>query len=128
VADAIGPALRAALAATDWREREQHLAAAYEALAVAQNDIGLAAAVDPRTRPYFGRPFRVLMADRFAGALLGAVTDPAVSALPRVGAIDQHVDSTDLLTDTARARVVAIAALRGAPAFATQVQLPPAGP
>ncbi len=88
-----------------------HLAAAYEALAAAQNDTGLAETTDPRTRPYFGRPFRVLMAGRFTDALLGAVTDPAVAALPRVGAIDQHADSTDLLTDTARARVVARAAL-----------------
>ena len=36
VAGALDPVLRAALAATDWREREQHLATAYEALAAEQ--------------------------------------------------------------------------------------------
>ena len=105
------PVLRAALAATDWHDREQHLAIAYEILAAAQNDSRLAAAVDPATRPYFSRPFRVLMADRFADALLAAVGAPAVAALPRIGAIDQHADSTDLLTDAARARAVSRAAL-----------------
>jgi hypothetical protein len=111
VAGALGPVLRAALAATEWREREQHLAFAYEALAATQNDTGLAAAVDPTTRPYFNRPFRVLMAGRFADALLAAVTDPELTPLPRVGAIDQHADNTDLLTDPARARAVTTAAL-----------------
>ncbi|TQM03801.1 DUF4037 domain-containing protein [Pseudonocardia kunmingensis] len=110
VADALGHVLRAALAATGWREREQHLATAYEALAAAQNGTGLAEAVDPSTRPYFGRPFRVLMADRFADALLAAVTDPALTALTRVGAIDQHTDNTDLLTDPHRRRAVTRAA------------------
>jgi hypothetical protein len=107
----LGPVLRSALAATDWREREQHLATAYEALATVQNETGLAAAVDPTTRPYFDRPYRVLMADRLVEALLAAVTDPAVAALPRTGAIDQHTDNTDLLTDAPRRRVVAQAAL-----------------
>ena len=103
VAATLGPVLRDALAATEWRDRERHLAAAYEALTTAQNETGLAA-VDPSTRPYFDRPFRVLMADRVVDALLAAVTDPAIATLPRVGAIDQHADSTDLLTDAARAR------------------------
>jgi Domain of unknown function (DUF4037) len=111
VATMLGPVLRGALAATAWRDRERHLATAYEALATVQNDAGLAATVDPATRPYFSRPFRVLMADRVVDALLAAVTDPAVAALPRVGAIDQHADNTDLLTDPARRRAVARAAL-----------------
>jgi hypothetical protein len=111
VAGALGPVLRAALAATGWREREQHLAAAYEALAAAQNGTGLAAALDPATRPYFDRPFRVLKADRFADALLAAVTDPALAPLPRVGALDQHADNTDLLTDPERRHAVSTAAL-----------------
>jgi hypothetical protein len=111
VAAALDPVLRGALAATAWRERERHLVAAYETLAATQNDTGLAAPVDPTTRPYFNRPFQVLKADRFADALLGAVTDPAIAALPRVGAVDQHADNTDLLTDPGRSRAVAHTAL-----------------
>jgi hypothetical protein len=63
------------------------------------------------TRPYFDRPFQVLKADRFADALVAAVTDPVIAALPRTGAIDQHADNTDLLTDPHRTRRVAEAAL-----------------
>jgi hypothetical protein len=107
----LDPVLRGALAATSWRERERHLCAAYEALAVIQNATGLAAAVDPTTRPYFDRPFQVLKADRLADTLLAAVTDPVVAALPRVGAVDQHADNTDLLTDPRRRRAVTQAAL-----------------
>jgi uncharacterized protein DUF4037 len=118
---ALAPVLRAALSATVWRERERHLATAYESVATTQNatvlegDTTLCAEVDPATRPYFGRPFRVLMAGRLADALLAAVTDPAVVALPRIGAVDQHVDSTDLLTDLSRARTTTHAALAGEP-------------
>jgi hypothetical protein len=114
LAAGLGPVLRDALAATTWRERERHLGTAYEALASAQNDTGLAAPVDPTTRPYFDRPFQVLKAGRLADSLLAAVSDPAIAALPRVGAIDQHADNTDLLTDAHRSRAVAHAAFTAA--------------
>jgi len=107
----LGPVLRGALAATAWKERERHLGTAYEALATAQNETRLAEPVDPTTRPYFDRPFQVLKADRLADALLATVTDPTIAALPRVGAVDQHADNTDLLTDPHRSRAVAHAAL-----------------
>jgi hypothetical protein len=107
----LDPVLRGALAARTWQEREWHLTTAYEALAAVQNETGLAAPVDPTTRPYFDRPFRVLKADRVVDALLAAVTDPTIAALPRVGAIDQHADNTDLLTTPRRSRAVAQAAL-----------------
>jgi Domain of unknown function (DUF4037) len=106
------PVLRSALAADHWREREEHLVVAYEAVAGLQNAAALCLPVDPSTRPYFGRPFRVLMADRFADSLRAAVADPAIAVLPRVGAVDQFADSTDLLTDPARARAVTHAAVR----------------
>jgi hypothetical protein len=38
------------------------------------------------------------MADRFADACLATVTDPALRDLPLVGAVDQAVDSVDLLS------------------------------
>jgi hypothetical protein len=107
----IGPALAAALAATDWRGREAGLCAAYRAAAGWTNRLGLAEAVDPAPRPFWDRPFQVLDAQRFTAALLAAVTDPAVRALPPVGAVDQFVDSTDVLSHTDRARTAALALL-----------------
>jgi hypothetical protein len=121
----LDPVLRGALAATAWRERERYLCVAYEALAALQNDTGLAERVDPTTRPYFDRPFQVLKADRFADALLAAVTDPVIAALPRTGAIDQHADNTDLLTDPHRGRRVAEAAFDIDRAGAGDLAAPP---
>ncbi|MEV5604724.1 DUF4037 domain-containing protein [Streptomyces sp. NPDC052299] len=102
---ALTPVLIAALAATDWHTRERHLARAYETVAAAHNRLGLCDPVDPTTRPYHNRPFQVLHAERFAGALTARITDPAVLALPPAGAVDQFVDSTEVLSrpDLARA-------------------------
>jgi hypothetical protein len=96
--------LRAALHAPDVVGREAALGRAYEALARRHNHAGLTAPLDPSPRDYHGRPARVLMADRFADALLDTVTDPALRARPLIGAVDQVVDSTDVLEAPERYR------------------------
>ncbi|MCT9080409.1 DUF4037 domain-containing protein [Streptomyces fulvoviolaceus] len=101
------PVLTAALAATDWHTREQHLAKAYETIACLHNTLGLTDRVDPSTRPYFNRPFRVLKAERFAEALTARISDPAIKGLPVVGAVDQFVDSTEVLGRPEVARAAA---------------------
>jgi hypothetical protein len=53
----------------------------------------------PVSRDYHARPAQVLMADRFVRATLAAVHDPWLRSLPLIGAVDQFVDSTDLLRD-----------------------------
>lgn len=101
----LGAELRAALAATDWPTRERHLVAAARINAAATNASGLAARTeDPTPRPFHSRPFTVLDGERYAAALRDAITDPAVRALPPTGAVDQWVDSTDVLSHTTRAR------------------------
>ena len=55
--------------------------------------------VEPTTRPFYGRPYRVLMAERFVEACLERVDDPLLGRLPLVGSVDQVADSTDLLDD-----------------------------
>ncbi len=89
--------LRAALHAADRHAREAALAQAYEALARRHNEAGLTPPLDPSTRDYHDRPARVLLADRFASALLDTVTDTALRGLPLIGSVDQVVDSTDVL-------------------------------
>jgi hypothetical protein len=103
-ADGLSGALERAVRAADRGEREAALAAAYVAIAERHNASGLTEPLDTRVRPYHGRPAQVLMADRFADACLATVTDPALRALPLAGAVDQFVDSTDLLTDPAACR------------------------
>jgi Domain of unknown function (DUF4037) len=91
--------------------REEHLARAYEVAAQRHNALGLTRPVDPATRAFHDRPFRVLRADRLADALLDGVTDTRIAALPRIGAIDQFADGTDLLGDIARCRAATAAVL-----------------
>ncbi|MEV6875771.1 DUF4037 domain-containing protein [Amycolatopsis sp. NPDC051128] len=105
----ITPVLTAALAATTWHEREDHLATAYSAVAELHNQLGLTEPLDPGTRPYHDRPFQVLHAERFSQALLGTIADPELRALPLTGAVDQVTDNTDLLGDRATTRAVATA-------------------
>jgi hypothetical protein len=92
------PDLTAALAATDWRDRERHLAHAYETVAGLHNQLGLTDRVDPATRPYHSRPFQVLRADRFTKALTARITDQTLRDLLPVGSVDQFLDSTDVLS------------------------------
>lgn len=85
------------LNASDIGSREDALAKAYALLGDRHNSTGLTERVDPSIGDYFQRPARVLMADRFTDACLATVSDPDLRRLPLFGAIDQAIDSTDLL-------------------------------
>ena len=120
LATTAGPALAAATAAADWRDREEALVTAAGLLAAATNALGLAAPVDPAPQPYYTRDIRVVAADRLTVALTAAMQDPPVRALVDAlggrrggpigtlpGTIDQVTDSTEILTDPARCRQAA---------------------
>jgi uncharacterized protein DUF4037 len=93
-------ALARVLAAGDWRSREDALVEAYKAVAVRHNELGVTEAVDPDVRQFFGRPFRVLFADRFVGALRDALTDPSLRAIDhQAGSVDAVSDNVDLLSE-----------------------------
>jgi hypothetical protein len=97
-APSLEPHLLAALGATTWPERERSMSAAYELVARMQNDTGLAADVEDKVSPFYGRPFLIIHGDSFAGALRQAITDERVKRLPpNPGNTTQWVDSTDLL-------------------------------
>ncbi|WP_431945299.1 DUF4037 domain-containing protein [Micromonospora marina] len=107
----------AALGPGDWAAREPGLVWALETVAGWTNDAALAPPVDPAARPFHDRPFLVLHACRFVETLRAAITDPELRDRPPVGAVDQYVDSVDVLTHPGRARRVA-AAVVGPPAGA----------
>jgi hypothetical protein len=90
-------ALEVTLTARGWPSREGALVEAYEAVARRHNDLGVTEPVDPAVRAFWGRPFRVLFADRFAEALVGAIGDPDLRGLDhRAGTIDALSDNTTL--------------------------------
>lgn len=98
----IGAALEEVLGAEDYDQREAALVTAVEALAARHNALGLTSPADPTARLFHERPFRVLGSGRFVDACLARVTDPWLKSLPPIGAIDQFVDSTDVLSYSQR--------------------------
>ena len=85
------------LTAPEIERRENSPAEVYAAIAGRHNRAELTEWIDPAVSDHLQRPARVLMADRFTVAFLRTVTDLALRRLPLVGAVDQAVDSTDLL-------------------------------
>lgn len=98
------PHLDAALKATDYPAREAALCCAYEYIACCYNQLNLTPPVDPETRLFYKRPFRVLGGDRFAEACLAAIQNEWLKGQPLVGSVDQFVDSTDVLSSARRSR------------------------
>ncbi len=98
--DALGARLLDALQATDFGAREGALVEIVERLAARHNALGLTTPVDEGVQLFHGRPFRVLGSSRFVAACLERVTDPWLRALPLIGAVDQWVDSTDVLSES----------------------------
>jgi hypothetical protein len=72
------------------------------------NGLGITEPVPTKVSPFHSRPFIVIHADAIAKAIWEAIEDGEVRALPYgVGKVDQVVDSTDVLSHTARCRRLA---------------------
>jgi hypothetical protein len=105
----LSPLLQRALAAADWQAREAALAEANLALARLQMARGWPCA-PPAVGPYYERPFTVINAEAIWQAVRAGIADPALRALPVIGALDQVSDATAVIEAPARARA-AMAAL-----------------
>jgi Domain of unknown function (DUF4037) len=105
----LGGLVSRVLAATSAPELEEHLVQACELVARRHNALGITAPLDPRASLFWDRPFRVIHGDRFADAIAASISDPDVKAIPsKLGAADQLSDSTDLLTNPAFFRGLAL--------------------
>lgn len=100
----LSPVFDRVLAAPDWKTREAALAEAYLALASLHKARGLPGNFEPMIGPYFNRPFTVINADDITAAIAAEIEDPALSALPIIGSLDQVTDSTPVIEAPARAR------------------------
>jgi len=87
------------LSAESYAAREDALVAVMEELAALHNANDVTRPVETTVRLFHTRPFRVLGSARFVDACLERVTDPWLKSLPLVGAIDQYVDSVDVLSN-----------------------------
>ena len=100
IAAELAPLLLEVRHAGDWRTREHSLIAAYSLLAEEHNRQGITPRLDSRTRDYFGRPYQVLFAGRFAKAITAQIPDPTLRGLAaRVGGVDQFSDFTAINSD-----------------------------
>jgi hypothetical protein len=106
--DEVGPALAATLAAADFPAREEAFVSAVEAAARRHNALGITEPVDSAARNFHKRPLQVLGSARFVDACLERVEDEWLRSLPLVGAIDQFVDSTDVLSSPETARRIGL--------------------
>ena len=104
MAPRLAPHLEAALKTTDYPAREAALCCAYEYIAHCYNQLNLTSPVDPETRSFYKRPFRVIGGDRFAKTCLAAIQNEWLKGQPLVGSVDQFVDSTDVLSSARRSR------------------------
>lgn len=104
-AAALKPILERVVAARSWREREGQLCRAYECMAARHNALKLTRPLPVKSSWFHNRPYLVLHAELFAGELRQAIQDERVRSLPEyVGAINQWVDSTDVLENVALCR------------------------
>lgn len=113
LAAALRPHLDAARFARDWREREAEIVHAVQILAERHNALDLTPPLSTEPRPFFGRPFQVLFAERFTRALIDTIADPSIRSLPDLGGIDQFVDSTDALGSAGLRNALRTALRRG---------------
>jgi hypothetical protein len=87
------PHMEALTVADGWHEREKHLVALYSRVAAEHNASGITEPLSTATQNYFGRPFQVLFAGRFAEAISAAIGDPNLRNLAEIGAVDQFTDN-----------------------------------
>jgi hypothetical protein len=92
LAASLMPHLQALTTAAEWRDREIHLCALYTKLAEIHNALGITVPLTTATRNYFGRPYQVLFAGRFAEAIGKSISHPALRELIEIGAVDQFSD------------------------------------
>ena len=99
----LAPILERVFEATSWEGRQEHLVRAYEIVAAMHNDLGITKPMKAKVANFHNRPFLVIWADDFAEAIYETIQDEDVLLLPKyLGAIDQFVDSTDVLSKPRR--------------------------
>lgn len=99
----LSPIFKKVLSAEIWREREKHLAAAYERVAEMHNDSKITEPLPSKVGNFFTRPFLVIhLHGKFAEAICARIDDREVRRIAEnqlVGSVDQFSDSTDVLSD-----------------------------
>jgi hypothetical protein len=99
------PIFDAVLRSGTWNEREGHLSKAYLAALRMHNTLKITGHIEETIQPFYTRPYLVPGSGRVVSALYGVIQSQAVLKLPKnVGAIDQFVNSTDVICSMEKVR------------------------
>ena len=92
------PLFEKILTAATWQERQPHLARALETAAHMHNQLAITPPLSEAVEDFHNRPFQVIRGERFYEAIRAQIRDSHVLALPpKLGGVDQFLDSTDAL-------------------------------
>jgi len=91
--------------AVTWQEREKYLIQAYEFVAKMHNELEITESLQTKATQFHNRPFMIIQADMYAETIRKEIKNEEILKLPEHhGAIDQYVDSTDILGYTNKFR------------------------
>jgi hypothetical protein len=95
----LAPVFTTILNSSNNKERESHLAQTYVIVGKLHNSLGITKPVESKITSYFGRPYKVIHAERFSDAAIDAIQDKKLKSIkPLIGSIDQFIDNTDFLS------------------------------
>ena len=90
-----------AMSSNSWPERERHMCAAYAHVARMHNALAITEPLEEKVEQFYGRPYLVLNAGRFAKAIGDTIQDEEIKAIRAaagpIGSVNQFVDNTNLL-------------------------------
>jgi hypothetical protein len=99
-AQELSPIFTQALQATEWKERQEFLAKAYETVARMHNALKITIPLKEKAAEYAGRKYLVVGDERFAEELRKALTSEEVKNIRHsLGSINQFIDSDDQLNN-----------------------------
>lgn len=89
----LAPLLEQILSASDWRQREEHIASAVRFLAELQLALKVPGAINPEEGSLHERPFRFIDTVTLSDGIMGEIADEQLRQLPRFGGADQFLGS-----------------------------------
>lgn len=97
ISTGLAEVLDGVLKATTWPDREACLSQAYEIVAKHHNSLGITEPLNERVTTYFGRPYQVIFASRFADAIRALITDEDIKKIEaNIGSVSQFSDTPDV--------------------------------
>lgn len=91
------PIIEKTLDAKNWKDREKYLSKTYELLAEKHNNLQVTEPMNAKVTEYYGRPYLVIFAGRFAEALYEKITDPVLKGIGLLGSVDQMTNVSAIL-------------------------------